>query len=344
MAALVVPAALMFFVIQAGKKRPRTIPGLGGVATSVAYAPDGTLVCASTNGLVQKWMPEIGKWRSFRPNTRGYSYGRPANHRLKFSHDGKVLYAGGSLNSFGSDGATVAWELASRDFLYELNPTRDRAFDISRDGQIAALGIGDGVAICPIGSSARFVTPKWAGARSGQKWLQHSRFLKLASPADLSLSPDGKLLAVAHGSGSIGLFGTGDGKQMRDLADDGTSRGLNSGVTTHCLAWSPDGKWIAAAHASQVLLWRADGSQAAQVELSPVASSNSAVSGPIRPVTFSPDSSRLAIGGPDVRLFSVPALEPERTLAGAGGVAFSPDGRSLATGHATTHAVLEWHL
>ena len=334
----------MFSVVQAGKNRPRTVPGLGGMATSVAYAPDGTLVCASSNGLVQKWMPEIGKWRSFRTEGSGYSSGRPAGHRLKFSPDGKVLYAGGSLRSFGQDTPAVAWDVASRNLLYEINPTRERAFDIAADGQTAAFGIGNGVAICPIGSGARLVTPEWAGPRSRQKWLQHSRFLSLPSPADVSLSPDGKLLAVAHGADSIGLFSTSGGKLLRNLSDDGTSRGLNSGITTQSLAWSPDGKWIAGAHASQVLLWSRDGRLAAQLPLPFVVSGEGATVGPLRPLAWAPDSARIAIGGPDVRLFAVPSLQPERVLAGAGGVAFSPDGRTLATGHPSTHAVLEWHL
>lgn len=339
------PLALMFLVAQAGKNRPHALPGLGGVATSVAYGPDGTLVCASSNGLVQKWMPEIGKWRSFHPDPQVYNSGRVGTHRLRFSPDGKVLYAGGLLNSFGQDNPTAAWDVASRKLLHELNPTRGRAFDIAADGQTAAFGIdnGNGVAICPMGSAARFVTPRWA-SQPERKWLRHSRFLSMSSPTDLSLSPDGKMLAAAHGADSLGLFRTQDGKLVRDLSGDGTSRGLNSGITTQCLAWSPDGKWIAAAHASQVLLWSREGSLAARTALSFVASGEGAVVGPLRPIAWAPDSARLAIGGPDVRLFSAPDLKEERVMAGAGGVAFSPDGSTLATGHATTNAVLEWHL
>ncbi len=68
--------AVMWFVIG---RRPRLLPGLGGRVTAIAFSPDGqTLVCASNNDYVQKWMPESQKWRSFESAKNYMSQPAPA--------------------------------------------------------------------------------------------------------------------------------------------------------------------------------------------------------------------------------------------------------------------------
>src|SRR5207249_419778 len=65
-------------------------------------------------------------------------------------------------------------------------------------------------------------------------------------------------------------------------------------------------------------------------------------------VTFSPDSRLLALGGEDVQLWDVRTGKHYRTLAGSklnSYVAFSPDGKTLATGtnyRSSKHLVKLW--
>ena len=147
----------------------------------------------------------------------------------------------------------------------------------------------------------------------------------------VAFSPDGRLLATASDDKTARLWDPATSKHERTLTGH-----LKS---VHCVAFSPDGRLLAtASRDGTVRLW----DQATGEHRSTLTGHASAVNG----VAFSPDGRLLATAGRDktARLWD-PAIseyrsiltgEPRwRTLTGhasaVNGVAFSPDGRLLAT-------------
>src|SRR5215216_5065952 len=145
---LVVPLlllGLLWFRVGQRPRPERFLMGLGGYPTAIAFSPDGeTLVCASSNHYLQKWMPEIKKWRSFpdvipgRP--RGYPRGFSPNQmplflRLRFSPDGQTLYTDGSHSSQYAPSVAYAWDVATRRRKFTFAGLNGPAFDVSPDGR-----------------------------------------------------------------------------------------------------------------------------------------------------------------------------------------------------------------
>jgi len=137
----------------------------------------------------------------------------------------------------------------------------------------------------------------------------------------IAYSPDGAKIATGNSDYSITLWDVASGSELRTLPSLG-------GYIIR-LAYSPDGKILAAASPEQpVKLWDAASGQ----ELRTLSGAN-AVN-----FVFSPDGSMLATtGGGDwiVRLWDVSSGQELRNMSGhtdwVNGLAFSPDGRMLAS-------------
>src|SRR5262249_31911152 len=144
----------------------------------------------------------------------------------------------------------------------------------------------------------------------------------------VSFSADDRLLATAGDDGTVRLWDTHTGK-MLDLLTGHAGR-------IWCVAFSPDGRMLASAgRDGTVQLWDPDARRDRKVLASPPR--NCALA-------FSPDNRRLIGGGyyEDTRgklsIWKVPSGRLETSLPSRDGVlclAPSPDGRTLATGHAT---------
>ena len=193
-------------------------------------------------------------------------------------------------------------------------------------------------------------------------WLHH--YLKSICQPTLStftgqrcvaLSADGSLLASAGKENVI---------RLRDLSNPETPRILrgHSGAIT-CLAFSSNGEFLASGSEDQtVKLWRV----ATREEVHTFRGHHKTV----HSVAFSPDSRLLASApwvyriritetgrgfgssGTDARtiIWNLRTLQQERQLAGHAAVAFSPDGRLLATGNlerspsTKRHSVVLWDV
>jgi WD40 repeat protein len=143
--------------------------------------------------------------------------------------------------------------------------------------------------------------------------------------AGMAFAPDGTLCAI--GAGTVRLWRVGDGTLLRIL--DGTATGVSS------LAVAPAGHLLAVGsgwserHAPLIQLWDTAGGQ--RLRTLP-----SQYSGAVHSLAFSPNGTLLAAGDEHIRLWRVAdgalvqTLPPPTEVALVFGLAFAPDGTTLA--------------
>jgi WD40 repeat protein len=243
-------------------------------------------------------------------------------------HEGAVtdvafLPEGGTVVSCGLDGTVRLWGVESG---------RMQKVLYSHEDEIFALAISQ--------DSRRIVTSEYGGQVSvhsmeGEPVRHLTGFLGWS--ADVVLSPDSRKVAVWSMDGDIWIWDLETGEHISTLE----GRKNRWGMT---LAWSPDGSRIATGR-SVITVWEVgSGNQVQTLE---------GHRGFIRDLTFSPDGRWLASASMDktVRVWDLGAGKALYTLEPQGlviylksgpvtnpirlpvtAVAFSPDGRRLATG------------
>jgi RNA polymerase sigma factor (sigma-70 family) len=325
---------------------------------SVFFAPDGKMIVSGgTDDTLRLWDAATAKLvRSLKHPDR-IQRGRP----LSFAGDGKTLI---SATVFTNQ--LWLWDLrtSERPRKVELKREQNQPFDvraISSDGKTAASSdkeggiqlwnVADGNPVRvlqghgkPIRSlsfspnNQTLASTAHGDAKEVRLWdVATGKLLhKLEHPplvGTVSFSPDGKILASGGGEqgpfkpegnpSAIRLWDAATGKLLRIL--EGHQRPL---LTS---SFSPDGKILASGSFDQTIrLWDVTtGKELRKLK------------GPqhlVQSLSFSPDSKVLAVGGsgPAVRLWDVATGEelqrPGRVHTGqVHSVAFSPDGRMLAT-------------
>jgi RNA polymerase sigma factor (sigma-70 family) len=169
--------------------------------------------------------------------------------------------------------------------------------------------------------------PPGAVARLGTTRLRGGRLM-----TGFALSPDGKVVAGSGDDGTVGVWDTDTGKEVRVLRD-----GAGSAL---CVAFSPDGKLLAAGRPSgAVTLWdAATGKPAGTVGLK----------APVQSLAISPDGKALAAGTErgEVGVWETGTRrqlwQGKAQPHGVWALSFSPDGKLLATACLGDRARL-WH-
>jgi WD40 repeat protein len=188
----------------------------------------------------------------------------------------------------------------------------------------------------------------------------------LGEITDVAFSPDGKRLATAGGDAMVRLYDPTTGKAQAVFRGHAGPGSFN----LHSVSFSSDGKRILSADSLRALLWEIDSGKVlatftrpkgeqwgfygaylspdAKLVLTPLLKSvilwevatgkeNRRLQGQMRGLTFSPDGKLLAFVGEQsaAGLVEWPSLKPRALLSKedvVDALAFSPDGRSLATG------------
>jgi RNA polymerase sigma factor (sigma-70 family) len=270
-------------------------------ARSVVFSPDGTRLAASFQmGGIKIWdattSPEV---RSFRGPTDA----------VVFSPDSK------RLASRNGDNTVKAWDAQTGQELrvFKGHTGRVRSVAYSPDGKRLASAAED-----------RLV--KVWDVQTGQEILALKGHT--SSVTSVAYSPDGKRLASAAEDGLVKVWDAQTGRELLSLPGGGGS-----------LAYSPDGKRLAGASGGTVRVWDATNGQEILAWEAP---------GRVRGVAFSPDGKRLAgnvddpFAGPPgpgagyVKVWDAQTGDELLHIKGhtgwVGSVAFSPDGKRLASG------------
>lgn len=287
--------------------------------TSVAFSPDGhTLAAGSADHTIHLW-------NVTHPGTIG-PLGRPLTGPgdtvtdVVFSPDSRTLAAG------NADGNVDLWNLP---------PTRI----IGAGGNLASVAFSPDGRTLAAGNQNNTVS-LWNTADPNNPAPQGDPLTGPKDPVDVvAFSPDGHTLAAGDSGGTVTLWNTTDPSHPVRLRK--TLTGAHGFIFS--LAFSPDGHTLAAAgddELGSIALW--DVSDPAHPVDQPGISNSDTTS--VESLTFSRDGTMLAAGGDGsskggVGLWSTtdPGVRVGERIDQPAGtstwVAFSPDGRTLATGN-----------
>ncbi len=293
---------------------PQILPG-----GQVVIFTGNTVVTSHDDANIEVLSLKSGQWKVVQ---RGGYFGRylPSGH-LVYLHQGTLFAVGLDMDRLEVRGAPVP----------VLNDVAGNAamgggqFDVARNGTLVYL-------------SGKSPTASWPVA-----WMESTGKMQslLAAPGQYytpRFSPDGKRLALAVGSNTLG-----GAIEVYDWQRDTLTR-LTFTQTGVAPVWTPDGKHLAFVSqfpgANSIRWIRADGAGEEQLLLES--------KGDLRPHSFSPDGGRLAFAesGGDTSLLDLWTLpldvsDPERPKPGKpelflrtpfneDGPAFSPDGHWIA--------------
>jgi WD40 repeat protein/tRNA A-37 threonylcarbamoyl transferase component Bud32 len=327
-----------------------TLPGHAEYVTSVAFDPEGErLVSGGGDKLVKVWdvesREEITTFRghenavmgvAFSPDGRQVLSGS-ADRTIKvwdvtriqkpltlvgdgsrvdsavFLPDGRrIVSGGGSYTDHGEAGDVTIWDAETGQALQAF-PEYGRLVAASPDGQRIATGTYDGrLRVWEVDGGTLVLT------LGGHKGVH-----------DLAYSADGQRIVSGSFEGEVKVWDAATGALLHTL------RGHKHAV--HCVAFSPDGSWIASGSGDAAF-----NQEVGEIRLWDVATGGERLhleghTRTVRTVAFSPDGRQFASGGYDkqVKLWDTATGREVMNFSGhtesVWSLAFSPDGARLAS-------------
>jgi WD40 repeat protein len=298
----------------ASGKELHKLEGHGSQVRGAAFSPDGKrLVTVSFDTTARLWDVETGKQLGQVKHTSGFE-------GVAFAPDGKSV---ATVSGWGN--SAHLWDVTGDAFRPRWHAKAGQPFAVtfSPDGKKLAAGGWDNV------------VHVWDAA-TGREIAASRPFGHTAWVHTVAFLPDRKTLVSAAADGAVIVWDTAGGKPLR--------QGQAPTERAWCLAVSPDGKTLAVGcHDKTVQFWDA-------TTLKTVGTFKA--DGSVRGLAFSPDGRHLAVVSgdePDLRsarpvegqgagVWDVSAGKRLARLDGHDGavktVAYSPDGKTIATGGA----------
>jgi WD40 repeat protein len=332
------PGSVRFWDVATGDT-VREIRGCGGSIRAVAFSPDGKrLVTAGDSRAMHIWDVATGK------EALPFRAHQDAVLSVAFSPDGKTLA------SRGGDLTVRLWHVATGKERRQIAFAAGKGLFLGADPR--SMGLGPSVAFSPDGKSLAALGDITSGVYPNQVhvWDLASgvKLLDLGEPSGRALSvafsPDGQTV-VSCGDEGVYLWSATSGQQV-SLFDrlGGAPKGEWLDAAT-CASFSPDGRTVAAA-GSMIRFWdRASGKPVREI-----ADPQGGLG--IRFVAYSRNGQILATcggaRGDVIRLWEAitgaPILQIRSDGGQLGSVAFSPDGRALASGGSLDKTVRVWSI
>ena len=274
------------------------------VVRTVVFSPDGkTLASGAQDATIKLWNVESGE------NTATFVRNGIGVESVAFSPDGKILAA-------GTESSTVKlWDTENGQNIATFKGHAFRVFSVafSSDGKTVASGAED-------------KTIKLWNVETRQNTATLTGHKKVIF--SVAFSPDGKILASGSGDDTVKLWHVETGQNLHTFKHRDR---------VFSVAFSPDGKLVAGGSYRGIKLWDIETGE----DLSVLEEGTKVISGSI---AFSPDGATLVSASADrfggtrgtVMLWDVETGKDLATLHGhterIPAVAFSPDGKTLASG------------
>ncbi len=292
--------AVRLWDLESGKEARVLETGGRTPVYCVAISPDGRRIAWGDfeKGLVLRDVTSDKDSRTASLMTEGDAFSNNSVSSVSFSRDGTLLL------SAVSDKKIVLWDVASLKPVKEFHHRGVRSIGWTADEKIlVSNGYQD--------KSVRV----WDVA-SGRELFQ------LDGDGEVAISPDGRRLAYSGSDRKPWIWEIDPAKEPRPLAW--------KGKFVASLAFSPDGRTLAASGDGKIVLFDAlEGKQISEFK-----------SSTYRVLRFSPDGKTLAYGMymgvglialPEGRTRELTAVQPGRHQSSVSSVAFSPDGKSVAS-------------
>ncbi len=295
-------------------KELHKLEGHASRVRGASFSPDGKrLFTAGWDTTARLWDVETGKQVAQVKHTSGFE-------AVAFAPDGKSV-----ATASGWGNAANVWDVSGDAIRLRWSGKAGQPFAVtySADGKrLAAGGWDNTIHVWDVATGKELAASQPAGHAA---WVHTTAFL-----------PGGKALVSAAADGTVIVWDAARGTPLR--------QGRAPATRAWCLAVSPDGKTLAVGcHDKTVQLW-----DAATLKVVGTFKAD----GSVRGLAFSPDGRRLAaVSGDEPDLRSAPPVEGQgagvwdvatgRLLVRLDGhdgavktVAYSPDGKALATGGA----------
>jgi WD40 repeat protein/DNA-binding SARP family transcriptional activator len=318
------------------------LPGDISVTEAISFSPDGKWIAASAlDGTVRVWDAETYS------EVRSLGSGKAMMSGLTFSPDGSLLSAS------DADGKVTIWDFSNGEELIsfyahadsildlEFSPDSTRLATASLDGKVRIWDALTGRELQQLSghrdrvlslafdlSGERLATASMDGTLRIWNVFHSQEYLSFPTHGGagrIAFSPDGSRLAAGTGlQGEVHLWDLANGEESINLSWGGHPGGVVA------VAFSPDGMQLVSAGVDGSLkIWDVDSGQL-------INSKDELGFDEIHDIVYSPDGSRLAVGGESYSfgLFDASTLDksaefPNRDAVN--GLAFSPDGSQLAS-------------
>ena len=286
---------------------------------SLAFSADGkTLVSGSEDSTVRLWDVHTGTLKCILEE-----HGDDVN-TVVLSPDGRTLASG------SDDGTIQFWDMHIGEMFATLKgdakfPEGINAIAFSPDGKTLASATAEQIWLWDVN------TKEIKGILEGHTWDVFA----------VVFSPDGRTIASASWDWTFRLWDASTGKLRKTFGEHSSS--------TNTVAFSPNGETLAGASRGLIHLWHTKGNllQLWYARTGEHIENFIPHIDYVRTVVFSPDGTFLASGGYDsrLRLWEANTGNHIATLRGGGpAVAFSPDGKLIASEYGGIEAIGVWEV